>query len=493
MARLGDYHALIVRSATKVTADVIAAGQRLRVIGRAGVGVDNVDLAAATKRGILVVNAPTSNVLTAAEHSVAMLMACARNIPQAHAALKAGRWDRAKYSGVELAGKTLGIVGLGRIGALVAERVRGLKMEVVAYDPYVPVERFRELGLTRAESAQEVYAVADFISVHLPKNEETIGFIGDAAFAQMKDGVRVINVARGGIIDEAALARALDAGKVAGAAVDVYPQEPTTDDILFKYDNVVATPHLGASTREAQLRAGVQTAEQVALALRGEFAPNAVNMPFSLGEDVDEIMPFVSVAELLGRLLVQLATEPLDELAIAYEGAIARHDTRILSMSVLRGLLADKVEGEVNLVNVAGIAEERGVTVRESAQPAAVDYLSLITVAGSCAGQTLTVAGTALGVKHRPRIVLVHGRDVDLEPRPDMLFVRARKPAPGTFGKIGAKMGQFGINVSQVSVGVTGEGEHEVMGLALDGPITEEQVAEVVVAADLVDGRRVRL
>lgn len=498
LARLKDYDALIVRSATRVTADVIAAGAGLSVIGRAGVGVDNVDLAAATKRGILVVNAPTSNVLTAAEHTIAMMMAAARNIPQAHAALKEGRWERGKYGGVELAGKTLGIIGLGRIGALVAERARGLRMDVIAFDPYVPAERFRDLGLERSESAERVYREADFITIHLPKNADTLGFVDDAAFARMKDGVRVINVARGGIVDEGALARALDSGKVASAAVDVYPTEPTTDDVLFGYDNVVCTPHLGASTREAQVRAGVQAAEQVALALKGQFAPNAVNVPFSLGEEADEIMPLVAAAEMLGSLITQLADEPIDELEIAYEGAVARHDTRLLSMAVLRGALAGKVEEEVNFVNVAGIADERGLSVRETRQPAVVDYLSLITVTapavpGVPGGPGLAVAGTALGVHHRPRIVSVFGRTVDLEPTPDMLFVRARAQVPGTFGRIGTKIGEFGLNINQVAVGVSGPGGHEVMGLALGGPISKEQVEELVAFAELYDGKRVRL
>jgi len=490
--RIDDYDALIVRSATKVTDKVIEAGTRLSVIGRAGVGVDNVDLAAATKRGITVVNAPTSNVLSAAEHTVAMIMACARNIPQAHAALKAGRWDRSKYGGVELQGKTLGVIGLGRIGALVAERARGLRMEVVAFDPYVPAERFRELGLRRAQTADEIYRDADFITVHLPKNKDTLGFVDDAAFAQMKDGVRVVNVARGGIIDEDALARALESGKVAAAAVDVYPKEPTTDSVLFKYDNVVSTPHLGASTKEAQLRAGIQTAEQVALALNGQFAPNAVNMPFSLGEEADEVMPFVAVAEMLGKLVAQLAEGPVDELDITYEGAIAAHDTSILSMAVLQGVLADKVEEPVNFVNVGHIAKERGLTWREAREPAIVDYVSLITVT-PLNGAELSAAGTALGANHQPRIVMAYGREMDLVPREHMLFVRARAQIPGTFGRIGAAIGEFGINIGQVSVGVTGPGSHEVMGLALDGPISDEQVAAVVKQADLLDGRRVQL
>jgi D-3-phosphoglycerate dehydrogenase len=492
LARIKDYDALIVRSATKVTAEVIEAGARLSVVGRAGVGVDNVDLAAATKRGIIVVNAPTSNVLSAAEHTIGMLLACARNIPQAHMALKQGRWERSKYSGVELMGKTLGIIGLGRIGILVAERARGLKMEVIAYDPYVPAERFRELGLERAESADRVYREADFISVHLPKTKETVGFIGDDAFAKMKDGVRVINVARGGIVDEQALARAIERGKVAAAAVDVYPSEPTTDDVLFRYDEVVNTPHLGASTKEAQVRAGIQTAEQVALALKGQFAPNAVNVPFSLGEDADEVMPFVGLCELLGKLIVQLTDDPLEELDVEYEGAVARHDTQVLNMAVLQGVLADRVEGEVNFVNVAGIAEERGLKIRETKEPVAADYLNLVTVRAHNSSE-LVVSGTALGVRHRPRIVRLYGHDLDIDPAANMVFLRAKGQVPGTFGRIGSVIGRFGINISQVSVsGVTPAG-HEVMGLALDAPISAEQVAELVREADLYDARRVQL
>jgi len=491
--RIGEFDALVVRSAAKVTADVIEAGTRLRVIGRAGVGVDNIDVQAATKRGIIVVNAPQSNILSAAEHTVAMLMACARNIPQAHMALKQGRWEKSRWKGVELKDKTLGIIGLGRIGALVAERALGLQMQVIAYDPYVTAERFRELGLARAETPERIYREADFITVHLPKNAETIGFIDDDAFAKMKDGVRVVNVARGGIIDEAALARALEAGKVAAAAIDVFPSEPTTDDVLFGYDQVVVTPHLGASTAEAETRAGVIIAEQVASALHGEFCSNAVNVPLVAGEDADEIMPFVRVGELLGKLAVQLADGPVDSVEITYAGGLARYDTRILTLAVLQGMLADKVEGEVNLVNAGAIAEERGISTKETKKPAAIDFLNLVELRVRDGSGELVVAGTALGLKHQPRFVKVYGCDLDIEPCPDMLFVRAKAQVPGTFGKIGAKIGEYGINIAQVSVGRAAAGGPEVMGLALDAPISAEQVAEVVQAAGLLDGKRVKL
>ena len=493
MQRVGDYQGLVIRSATKVTAEVIAAATNLQVVGRAGVGVDNVDLAAATKRGIIVVNAPASNVLTAAEHTIALMMACARNIPQAHMALKQGRWERSKYGGVELAEKTLGIIGLGRIGFLVAERARGLKMNVLAYDPFVPAERFHELGLERADKVDKIYKVADFITVHLPKNKDTLGFLDDAAFAKMKDGVRVVNVARGGIIDEEALARALESGKVAAAAVDVYPTEPTTDDILFKFDQVVNTPHLGASTKEAQLRAGTQVAEQVVLALSGQFAPNAVNVPLVLGDEADELMPYLPVSTMLGKMVKQLADGPIEAIEITYAGVIGRCDTRILTLSVLQGVVADTVEGEVNLVNVQGIAEQRGISAKETKQPAAVDFLNLITVSTVAGGEELTISGTTLGPRHRPRLVMVYGHDMDIEPVDHMVFVRAKAQIPGTFGKIGTTMGDFGVNISQVAVGTAKKGEPEVMGLAIDAPISDAQLEEVVSAAGLLDAKRVEL
>ena len=369
------------------------------MVGRAGVGVDNVDVKEATKRGVIVVNAPQSNVLSAAEQTIALLMACARNLAQAHADLKAGRWEKGKWGkdGVEVRGKTLGIIGLGRIGFLVAEDARGLGMNVLAYDPFVPAEKFHELGLERADSPDKIYREADFITVHLPKNAETLGFIGDDEFAKMKDGVRVINVARGGIIDEDAWARAIESGKVAASAVDVYPKEPTTESPLFKYDSVVATPHLGASTVEAQLRAGTIIAEQVAAVLKGEFASNAVNIPLAPGEDADELMPFLGLCEKLGKLIVQIADGPVDAFEIGYGGGIARYDTRILTLGVLQGVLADKVDGPVNFVNVQNIAEERGISAKETKQPAAVDFLNLITVT------THDAQRRALGVGHDAR------------------------------------------------------------------------------------------
>jgi len=488
--RIAPYHGLVIRSATKVTAEVIAAATNLQVVGRAGVGVDNVDVKAATKRGIIVVNAPASNVLSAAEHTIAMIMCCARGIPQAHAKLKQGEW--AKKNGVELMDKTLGILGLGRIGFLVAERARGLKMRVIAYDPFVPAEKFHELGLERGDSPAKIYSESDFITVHLPKNAETLGFVDDAAFAQMKDGVRVVNVARGGIIDEESLARAIESGKVAAAGVDVYPKEPVTDDILFKYDQIVCTPHLGASTVEAQLRAGTQVAEQVALALKGQLAPNAVNIPLVAGEETDEMMPYMGVCEQLGKLLGQIAEGPVEKVEITYAGVIGRYDTRILTFAVLQGLLANMVEGSVNFVNVADIAEERGITTKETKKPAAVDFLNLITVTTWDARGELAVSGTALGPNHKPRLVKVFRQDIDIEPAPHMAFLRY-DDVPGMIGKIGTKLGELGINIAQMSVGRTVVDKQAVMGLTLDSALTVEMLADLIKSCGLHDGKRVRL
>lgn len=494
LERIPAYHGLVIRSATKVTAEVLQAGAKLQVVGRAGVGVDNVDVKEASKRGIIVVNAPQSNVLSAAEHTIALIMACARNIPQAHADLKAGKWEKSKWgkTGVELRDKTLGIIGLGRIGFLVAEDARGLGMKVVAYDPFVPAERFLELGLERADSPDKIYREADFITVHLPKNAETIGFIADEEFAKMKDGVRVVNVARGGIIDEEAWARAIESGKVAAAGVDVYPTEPTTESPLFKYDNVVCTPHLGASTVEAQLRASTIIAEQVAAVLLGKFASNAVNIPLAPGEDADQLMPFLPVCEKLGKLIVQIADGPVESFEITYGGGIARYDTRILTLAVLEGVLADKVEGPVNFVNVQAIAEERGISAKESKQPAAVDYLNLITVTTYDAKGELTVSGTTLGPRHRPRFVRVYRQELDIEPAPNMVFLQYRD-VPGMIGKIGTKMGEFGINIGQMSVGREVKDQMAVMGLTLDAPLSEDQLKELVEDCGLRDGKRVKL
>ncbi|HEX2126227.1 MAG TPA: phosphoglycerate dehydrogenase, partial [Thermoleophilaceae bacterium] len=377
--RIGEYDGLLIRSATKLTADLIAKADRLRAVGRAGVGVDNVDVDAATKRGIVVANAPQSNVITAAEHTMALLLALARNVPQAHASLTGGKWERSKFSGVELYEKTLGILGFGRIGQLVAQRAQGFGMHVVAFDLFVSEERFRDLGVERAESSDDVYAAADFITIHLPKTPETEGWLNAEAFAKMKDGVRVLNVARGPLLVDEDLKDALDSGKVAGAALDVFQQEPITEHPLFGYPNVIVTPHLGASTAEATDRAGYQAAEQVVAALTGGVVTSAVNVPAVRAEDLEELGPFLPLCVNLGTIAAELAEgSSVDAIEAEYLGGIAHRDTRLLTVQVIKGVLGGKTEEAVNDVNAPALAEERGIDVAETKRPAARDFTDLV-------------------------------------------------------------------------------------------------------------------
>ena len=338
--KIDDYDAIIVRSASKITAAILEDATRVKIIGRAGVGVDNIDVKAATQKGIVVANAPGSNSLSVAEHALGLLLAQVRDIPNANASMHSGKWEKSKFKGVEITDKTLGIMGLGKIGVLVAQRAKGLRMEVVGYDPYVSVDRFRELGIERAETPEDLYGVADFISVHLPKTPETNGLISDAAFEKMKKGVRIINTARGGIVDEEALVRALEAGKVASAGLDVFSSEPVPADFpLAKFENVIMTPHLGAATAEGQDRAGVIVAEQVVAGLSGGVVSYAVNIPSISREDMDAIGPFLSLAEMLGQLLSAVSDGPLSKVTVHYEGEVAEHDTRLLTLAVTKGLV----------------------------------------------------------------------------------------------------------------------------------------------------------
>ena len=361
---IGGYDAIVIRSATKLTADVIERAVRLKVIGRAGVGVDNVDVDAATRRGIVVANAPDSTVVSAAEHTIGLLVALARNIPQAHAALKDGRWERSRWGGIELADKTLGVLGFGRIGRQVARRALGLGMRVIGYDPFVAPERFRELGAEHAATPDLVLAAAEFLTLHLPLTEETRHFVDAAALAQMRDGVRIVNAARGELVDESALAQAVRDGKVAGAALDVFSAEPYTGELL-ELENVVVTPHLAASTEEAQDRAGVIVAEQVVAALEGGLVSNALNIPIVGAEDLELLGPYIPLAAKLGRLAVELAGGYPRRIALTFNGAIADHDTRLLTVAALNGAFQGRVEQAVNYVNAPVIAAERGIEVSE--------------------------------------------------------------------------------------------------------------------------------
>ena len=498
--RIGEYDGILIRSATKMTAELIEAATRLKVIGRAGVGVDNVDVPAATKRGIVVANAPESNVVTAAEHTLALLLALARNIPRAHMSLTDGKWERSKFSGVELYEKTLGILGFGRIGQLVAQRARGFGMRVLAFDPFVSAERYRELGVEKADSPEDVYAQADFITIHLPKTPETEDFLNDEAFAKMRDGVRVLNVARGGLIDEAALARALDSGKVAGAALDVFPSEPMTESELFENPKVVVTPHLGASTAEATDRAGYQSAEQVVAALAGGVVSTAVNIPAIAAEDMEVLGPFLPLATQLGRLAMSIAEgSSVERIEAAFFGRIAEFDTRLLGLAVIVGALQGRTEEQVNLVNAPTMASQRGIVFEEKAVSEAEDYNELIRVTVIAGGERVAVAGTGIGPHQVPHLVEVQGRRLTIELAPFVTVFRY-SDVPGMIGRVGMIFGEHGINISSAAVGHTPDGESDgdqkrlaAMVVTTDAPVPRPVLDEIVAAEGFVNGWSVEL
>ena len=471
---IGGYEGIVIRSATKLTADLIERGERLRVIGRAGVGVDNVDVDAATRRGIVVANAPESNVVSAAEHAVGLLVALARNIPQAHAALAEGRWERSRWGGVELADKTLGVLGFGRIGQQVARRAVGLQMRVVAYDPFVSRDRFRELGVERADSAEEVYAAADFLTIHLPLTAETRATVGRAAIAGMKDGVRLVNAARGELVDEDALVEALRSGKVAGAALDVFSKEPYSGPLL-ELENVVVTPHLAASTAEAQDRAGVIVAEQVAAALEGGLVTNAVNIPAIRPEDLEVLGPFVPLAAKLGRLGMELAAGRADRIRLTYFGHLAEYDTRLLTSAALNGVFRGRVEQDVNYVNAPLIAADRGIDVTEERRSAARDFTNLVRVGLESNGDEVRVAGTTIGGEGRQWLVSALGFQIEIELAPLMVFF-VYDDVPGVIGRVGTMFGEAGVNIANMAVSRTRQGGKALMALTVDAAAPDDLV-----------------
>jgi D-3-phosphoglycerate dehydrogenase len=466
--KIGGYDAIVIRSSTKLTAEVLERAERLKVIGRAGVGVDNVDVETATRRGIVVANAPESTVVSAAEHTIGLLVALSRNIPQAHAALKDGRWERSRYGGLELEGKTLGVLGFGRIGQQVARRALGLGMRVVAYDPFVAKERFRELGAERVESPADVYGAAEFVTLHLPLTEETRGSIDSAAFAQMRDGVRLINAARGELVDEEALIEALRSGKVAAAALDVFSREPYEGPLL-ELDNVVVTPHLAASTEEAQDRAGVIVAEQVAAALEGALVTNAVNIPAIRGEDMEALGPFVPLAAKLGRLAMELAGGRADRITLAYYGGLSGYDTRLLTVAALNGAFQGRSDTPVNYVNAPVIAAERGIEVLEERRRASRDFTNLLRVEVRSNGDAVRVAGTTIGNEHRHWLVSALGFELEMELAPLLVFFRY-DDVPGVIGRVGSLFGDAGVNIANMAVSRTNRGGKALMALSVDNP-----------------------
>ena len=475
--------ALIVRSATQVTAEVLHAGEALAVVGRAGIGLDNVDVEAATRRGVMVVNAPQSNVLSAAEHAMALLLAQARNIPQAHAALVAGKWERSKWEGVELHGKTLGVVGLGRIGALVAQRALAFGMRLCAYDPYVSPDRARHMGVELLP-LDELVAEPDFLTIHLPKTSETAGLIGADLLAKAKPGLRIVNAARGGIVDEAALADALRSGVLGGAAIDVFASEPCTDSPLFSLPGVVVTPHLGASTAEAQDKAGVTIAEQVNLALAGDFVPFAVNVAAS--EVSETVRPFLRLAEQLGRCFACLNDGLPERLEVEYQGGLAGHNTSILTLAVLKGIFATGTEEPVSYVNAPQLAEERGLEIREVSTSTARDYVNLITLRSPAH----SIAGTLSGPRSESRIVLVDDHAVEVPPAEHMLIVR-NDDRPGMIGVVGTVLGAAGVSISSMDVDPSRTEGTALMVLSTDGAIPDDAFARLRGTDGILDIHRI--
>jgi D-3-phosphoglycerate dehydrogenase len=461
-------HALIIRSATTVTPAVLDAGTDLIVVGRAGIGLDNVDVSHATSRGVMVVNAPQSNILSAAEQTMALLLSQARNIPQAHNALVQGRWERSKWEGVELADKTLAVVGLGRIGKLVAQRAMAFGMRIIAHDPFISPDRARAMNIELV-SLDDVAAQADFVTLHVAKTPETIGLIDAEFLAKAKPSLRVINVSRGGIVDEAALAEAVRDGQIAGAALDVFETEPTTESPLFDLPSVVVSPHLGASTREAQDKAGDTIAQQVGLALAGEFVPFAVNI--EAAEASETVRPYLGVAEQVGRLFACLGDGLPAQIEIEYQGELAGYDTRILTLSVLKGMFDTVSDEPVSYVNAPQLATDQGIEVNDSSTSSSVDWINLLSVSGG--GHQ--IAGTLVGLKAEARIVQIDGHTLDVPPSANLLVVR-NDDRPGVIGRVGTILGDAGANIADMDVGRSAHGESALMVIATNEPVGSDAV-----------------
>lgn len=455
--------ALIIRSSTQVTSDVLSAGSDLVVVGRAGIGLDNVDVGAATDRGVMVVNAPQSNTLSAAEHTMAMLLAQARNIPQAHSALTDGRWERSKWEGVELSDKTLGVIGLGRIGKLVAHRAAAFGMKIVAYDPFVSAEIARKLGIDVLNLA-DLMATADFVTIHVAKTPDTIGLIGKEVLAAAKSGLRLVNVARGGIVDEAALADAILEGRVAGAAFDVFETEPCIDSPLFGVPGVVVTPHLGASTREAQDKAGVTIAEQVQLALTGDFVPFAVNVDAS--EATEVLKPFLPLAERLGSIFAFLVDGLPGSLDVEFRGDVAGVDTRYAVLAAVKGLMSQVSDQPASYVNALSLASERGLEVRTITVDDSDTRTGIVALRGG--GHSIT--GTLSPLDGGFRVIGLDGHSLEIRPGRNMLVVR-NDDTPGMVGVVGAALGDAGVNISNMHIGETDEGVAALMVVATAVPV----------------------
>jgi len=487
---IGDYDAVVVRSETKITADVIQAGKKLQAIGRAGVGVDNIDVEAATKKGIVVVNAPTGNTISAAEHTLAMMLALARHIPQANTKLKGGEWRRQDFMGTELRNKTLGIVGLGNVGSEVARRAKAFDMHLIAHDPFASVEYARNLGVALV-NLDELLREADFITMHTPLNEKTKGLISTKQLAMVKPSVRIINCARGGVIDEEALFQAVEGGKVAGAAVDVFTEEPAKNNILFKSDKILVTPHLAASTAEAQTGAALDVSEQVITVLNGKPAKHAVNMPLISPETLAVIGPFLEVARQIGRLVYQLGEGQMSSIVIKYEGEIANHDTAALKATIVGGLIETVSEERVNLVNANLIAQRRGLKITEQKDPTCENYGNLITLEVKTTAGMTTVAGTIM--RGEPHILRVNRYWIDIVPRGGYLLLSDHRDRPGLIGEVGTILGNADINISSMLLSRLEPRGPALMVLELDEAVNETTLRKLQALPEVYTVKLVKL
>lgn len=484
-AIIGQYDGLAIRSNTKVTADLLSAATNLKVVGRAGIGVDNVDVAAATARGVVVMNTPFGNSVTTAEHAIAMMFALARDIPQANASTHAGKWEKSKFMGVELTGKTLGIIGCGNIGAIVADRALGLRMRVIAYDPFLSAERAKDLTIEKVD-LDTLFARADFITLHTPLTEATKNIINAESIAKMKKGVRIINCARGGLVVEEDLKAAIDSGHVAGAALDVFKTEPATENILFGNERVVCTPHLGASTSEAQENVALQIAEQMADYLLTGAVINALNMPSVSAEDAPKLRPYMKLANQLGSFAGQLTEHALKSVSIEYEGSVAALNTKPLTAVVLEGLLKPMVES-VNMVNAPVIAKERNIEVSETKNAREGDYHTLIRVTVTTEVRSRSVAGTLFG-GDKPRVVEIKGIPIEAELGPHVLYVTNRDK-PGFIGALGSLLGKHGVNIATFHLGRAEPGGDAILLTQVDQPLTEDIIEEVRALPQVVQAK----
>lgn len=475
LAVIGQYDGLAIRSATKVTEKLIAAATNLKVIGRAGIGVDNVDIPAASRRGIIVMNTPFGNSITTAEHAIALMFALARQLPEANASTHAGKWEKNRFMGVEITGKTLGVIGCGNIGSIVATRGVGLKMQVIAFDPFLSEERASQLGVQKVE-LDELLTRSDFITLHTPMTDKTKGIIDKAAIAKMKDGVRIINCARGGLVVEADLIEALKSGKVAGAGIDVFEVEPATDNPLFGMENVVATPHLGASTTEAQENVALQVAEQMADYLVKGAVSNAINMPSITAEEAPRLKPFIKLAEVLGAFVGQVTDEAISEVEILFDGATATMNTRALISAALAGLIRPQV-ADVNMVSAPIMAKERGIMLSEVKRDKSGVFDGYIKLTVKTPKQTRSIAGTCFS-DHKPRFIQIKGINMDAEVGQHMLYT-TNADAPGIIGLLGTVLGKNGVNIANFQLGRNRPGGDAIAMLYLDAPIPEKVLAEL--------------